>query len=640
MPAREAPMRLLSLLLPLAGGLVGCIETNLAEKKEEPIFEPADTGFPLDTDTEEEDTDETGDTEDTVIPFEGCESRAFPATRLATLDDCLGDDPTIPDYDLVERWSDMTIGYMLSSPVMVNLTDDNGNGIIDENDIPDVIAAPYTTGIYAMDGADGSRLWSVASSQIEQSTPAVGDVDLDGNPDVFVQGLYGSKLISGIDGTTLWDGRAPSSIKTYCGAPGIADFEGDGSVEIYFGRLILDGVTGAMVAEGTGGQGTSIPGEGPISVAADLDLDGELELVAGNTVYDARGTTLFTMSGADGFPAVGNFDSDPYGEILVSAQGGVTLYDDDGTRLWNYTFSGYGGPPAVADTDGDGLPEAIVPYQAGIVVLDTEGRVVWQYTHTSAGLYDGVSAYDFDGDDDWEVLLNAPDRLILFDGPTGEILDEHPNTGTYTCGQEPTVADIDNDGHADIAYSHGDEYGGAGGISVLADTTGFAAALSVWNQHQYSITNINNDGSVPTDPEVNWADINNFRAGPPISYVFENQNLRGRIHDVCTEECDAGDVTLWWSIGNDGTGLITDDVTVEFWGLTEGGEVLLGTQIYIADLEPGWMGESVETRLRAVPAPLYDVILKIDGGNASEVSAVSECDESDNEAAWAAFVCL
>ncbi|MDP2314802.1 MAG: VCBS repeat-containing protein [Pseudomonadota bacterium] len=628
-------MRLLPLFLPL----IGCIETNLTEKPDEPVFVPADTGVPIDTDVETE-TGETGDTEDTIIPIELCDARSFAAAPLSELDDCVGDEPSTPDYELEERWSDMTLGWMISSPVMVNLTDDNGNGRIDENDVPDVIAAPYTTGIYAMDGLDGHRLWSVASSQIEQSTPAVGDVDLDGNPDVFVQGLYGSALISGIDGTTLWNGRAPSSIKTYCGGPGIADFEGDGVVEIYFGRLILDGVTGDTVAEGTGGQGTSIPGEGPISVAADLDLDGELELVAGNTVYDVTGATLFTMSGADGFPAVGDFDSDPYGEILVSSQGGVTLYDDDGSRLWGYTFSGYGGPPAIADVDGDGLPEAIVPYQAGIVVLDVNGTVLWEYTHSTGTLYDGVSAYDFDGDDDWEVLLNSPDRLILFDGPTGDILDEHLNDGTYTCGQEPTVADIDNDGHAEIAYSHGEYSTSAGGITILGDTSGFSAALAVWNQHQYSITNINNDGSVPTAPIANWDIINNFRAGPPISYVFENQNLTGKIHDICTDGCGAEEVVVWWSLGNNGTAEITDDVTVELWGVTAAGEELLASEIWSWDLEPGWMAESVETRLAAVPIPLYDVILRIDGGDDTSLSEISECVETDNEMEWGGVICL
>lgn len=624
--------------LLLLAVLPGCIDNSFSEKPEDPVFEEEDTAIPVDTDADTATYVDT-DTDDGTITSQTCESRSFGARKLSTREDCVGDEPATPDWEFDERWSNMTIGWMLSSPVMVNLTDDNGNGRIDDGDIPDVIVAPYTTQIVALDGENGAEIWSVASSQIEQSTPAVGDVDYDGIPDVFVQGLYGSKLIDGTTGATKWEGRAPSSIKTYCGAPGIADLEGDGDVEIYFGRLILDGVTGDTVGEGTGGQGTSISGEGPISVAADIDLDGELEIVTGNTIYNPDGSTKLSWSGSDGFPAVGDFDSDPEGEILVSHQGGATLYDDDGDELWSITFSGYGGPPAIADVDGDGLPEAIVPYQAGIVVLDVNGDEVWSYSHTTGTLYDGVSAYDFDGDDDWEVVLNAPDSLILFDG-NGDILAEHPNTGTYTCGQEPTMADIDNDGHADIAYAHGPYSSYTdGGISVLSDTDGFAAALGVWNQHGYSITNIENDGQVPEHPAVNWEDINNFRAGPPISYVFVNQNLLGEIHDICADYCDT-EITVWWSIGNDGTALVTDDVTVELVGTTDTGEVVLATEIITDNIPNGWMSESHETRIVAPPTPLYDITLRIDGGLSEELGQVAECSGEDNEIAWGALICL
>ena len=630
-------MRTIPALLLLAG-VSACIENNVSTKPEDPVFVSDDTGFtpPVDTDTGDPPPPE--DSATVVLP--SCESQYWAMQAVDTRDDCVGDEPATPAWELYERWSDSTLGWMISSPVMVNLTDDNGNGRIDDNDIPDVIAAPYTNGIYAMDGADGTRLWSVSSSQIEQSTPAVGDIDYDGTTEVFVQGLYGSKLISGEDGTTLWEGRAPSSIKTYCGGPGIADFEGDGEVELYFGRLILYADDGSTKGEGSGGQGTSISGEGPISVAADIDLDGELELVAGNTVYDSEGHTLWTMSGNDGFPAVGDFDSDPYGEILVSGQGNISLYDDDGTRLWQYSFSGYGGPPAVADVDGDGLPEAIVPYQQGIVVLDVDGNVVWSYTHGAGTLYDGVSAYDFNGDDVWEVVLNAPNSIILFDGPSGDILDEWPTSGTYTCGQEPTMADIDNDGHADIAYSWGPSYGGPGGISILSDTDGFAAALGVWNQHQYSITNIENDGEVPAVPEVNWDHINNFRAGPPISYVYVNQNLFGEIKDICTDTCDSDAITVWWTLGNDGTADIEDDITVDFYGETDTGSVLLGSEVFSSNLDAGWISQSQESTFTGIPHPLYDITMVVDGGSDESGGEISECVSDDNEITWGALVCL
>lgn len=625
-------------MLPLL--LAACIDNTLNAKQEPPQgFDTGEEIEPPPVDTSDTTTDT--DTTPTGVVTEPCEPRSFPAHSISEAEDCGGGTVSTPAYELDSHWLDATLGWMISSPVIVNLTDDNGNGRIDDNDTPDLIAAPYTNGIYAINGADGSRIWSVGSSQIEQSTPAVGDVDGDGFPEVFVQGLYGSAMLSGVDGSTLWTGPAADNIKTYCGAPGMADLEGDGSIEVYFGRMVLDAATGTVLARGTGGQGTSIPGEGPISVAADIDLDGTLEIVAGNTVYEPDGSQLWNNPGErDGFPAVGDFDADPEAEVLVSQQGRASLYDTDGTLLWTYSLPGtsYGGPPAVADVDGDRVPEAIIPHQTGIVVLDASGNLLWDYVHTAGSLYDGVSAYDFDADGDWEVVLNCDDGILLFDGPSGDLLDSYDHGGIYACGQEPTMADVDNDGHAEIAYTFGASNGGAGGVGVLGDTDGFAAALSTWNQHAYSITNIENDGEVPVSRDENFEDINNFRAGPPISYVFKDKNILGEIIDLC-ERCGAGELTVWWALGNNGAEDIEDDVQVEFWGATDAGDVLLGTELWTADLLAGWMAAGVETVLPVTP-PVYDIWITIDGGADPDRSEIAECDETDNEETWGALVCL
>jgi hypothetical protein len=620
--------------------LTACIDNALnAEKADPPGFDTGGQESAPPVDTSETGPDSGGT--DTGVFTQPCEVRSFAGHALTEAEDCGGGVASTPAWDVELHWSDASLGWMISSPVIVNLTDDNGNGRIDDNDTPDLIAAPYSGGIYAIDGADGSRIWSVSTSGIEQSTPAVGDVDGDGFPEVFVQGLYGSYMLSGIDGATLWTGPAADQIKTYCGAPGMADLDGDGAIEVYFGRMIMDAATGSVLARGTGGQGTSIPGEGPISVAADIDLDGILEIVAGNTVYEPDGSTLWYNSGErDGFPAVANFDGDPEAEILVGQQGQVSLYDTDGTLLWTYMLPGagsYSGPPAVADVDGDGIPEAIVPYVSGVVVLDADGNLVWDYSHAQGTLYDGVSAYDFDADGDWEVVLNCDDGILLFDGASGTLIDSYDHGGIYACGQEPTMADVDNDGHAEIAFTFGVSSGASGGVGVLGDTSGFAAALSTWNQHAYSITNIENDGEVPVSRDENWQDINNFRAGPPISYVYTDKNLVGDIYDICAR-CGVGEVTVWWALGNNGSEVVEDDVTVEFWAATGTGDVLIGTEIWTEDLPARWLADSVETTLPVV-APVYDIWISIDGGTDPDRSEIAECDETDNEYVWGALVC-
>ena len=37
-----------------------------------------------------------------------------------------------------------------------------------------------------------------------------------------------------------------------------------------------------------------------------------------------------------------------------------------------------------------------------------------------------------------------------------------------------------------------------GGLTVLQGKEGWAPARRIWNQHAYSVTNINEDGSLPT----------------------------------------------------------------------------------------------------------------------------------------------
>ncbi|KAB7540469.1 hypothetical protein ET532_026200, partial [Verminephrobacter sp. Larva24] len=61
------------------------------------------------------------------------------------------------------------------------------------------------------------------------------------------------------------------------------------------------------------------------------------------------------------------------------------------------------------------------------------------------------------------------------------------------------MADVDGDGHADLVVP-GDA-GAQGGIVVYRDVdNAWVATRSVWNQYDYSITNINDDLSVARQP--------------------------------------------------------------------------------------------------------------------------------------------
>jgi hypothetical protein len=383
----------------------GCVNDNNLQgtPEEKQPFDTGDPDFEVPHDTE--DTETHDDTGGGVVVDQSCATvdLSVGSSSLAHNSDCEEPPPTTPDWTLDYKWKDSSVGTMLSTVSIANLNDDNGDGIIDENDTPDVVAAPYSGSIIAFDGATGAQLWKVSSSNIEQSTPAIGDLDGDGWPDVVVAGLYGSMAVHGEDGSTLWTGPGANGIKEYCGSAGIADLDGDGDPEVFTGREIINGQTGAVLGSGSLGNGTSISGEAPNSIAADIDLDGEQEVIVGNAAYDKYGSVKYSSGGSDGFPAVGNFDSDDEGEIVVASQGKVTLYDTDFSTIWSTTISsgGYFGPPAIADFDGDGEPEIAVPVSPGVVMIDTDGTQVWKYAGTSSTFFDGVSAYDLDGDGAW-----------------------------------------------------------------------------------------------------------------------------------------------------------------------------------------------------------------------------------------------
>jgi hypothetical protein len=201
----------------------------------------------------------------------------------------------------------------------------------------------------AVDGRNGAEVFTVTSPQVTASfTPAVGDVDGDGRPEIVTMLATGDRLVCfEHDGTFKWQSAVVEGAGF--GAACIADLNQDGAPEIVVGRQALDN-QGNVLWTGTGTAGGTLA---PAPHVADIDLDGMPEVIAGSTVYSATGTVEFTLgSTTDWFSAAANFDADPQAELVFVANSLPVLRNHDGTLIWgpgSLPTNGRGGAPTIAD---------------------------------------------------------------------------------------------------------------------------------------------------------------------------------------------------------------------------------------------------------------------------------------------------
>jgi len=321
-------------------------------------------------------TDDSGE-------FLSCDDFLAPSASPPTPDDTCLNEPVIGTFNPVVEWqwnsNEAWSGYaqVMMTPVVGNLTDDNGDGRVDDRDTPDIAFTSFDGSSYGSVGAlnvisgDGTGThWSTMASSEHQwlgsNGVAIGDLEGDGQPEVCVAGSTAAVIcLNGQDGSLKW--AAGTELGSHR-APAIADMDGDGLAEVILGRQIFS-FDGQLIGLGEYGTGWSF------SFAADMDGDGVLEVVAGNAVYEMDGTTVWYDGGVDGMPAVGDFNGDGGPEVVRVASGTVILSARDGTTLWQVDIpgDGNGGPPTVADFDGDGEPEVGVAALSYYTVFETDG---------------------------------------------------------------------------------------------------------------------------------------------------------------------------------------------------------------------------------------------------------------------------
>jgi hypothetical protein len=440
----------------------------------------------------------------------------------------------------------------MMTPIVTQLDDDDCDGKITANDIPDIVFTSFSGGAYRNAGSvhsvsvkNGKLTENWVRHDLFTASRQIASANIDGVAGNEIVGCGPTATIAlRADGSTLW------STSVLCTAPAIADLDGDGEVEVVVDSAVLDGKTGRVKA--------SFSPKGAPTVA-DLDGDGKLDILAGGAAFHADGTLLANPGRVANHTAVADFDKDGVPEVVAVDSASRQLW------MWRYdaTATGHavvlradvdlnagidpkrcvparvsgGGPPTVGDFNGDGVPDVALAGAVGYAVFDGKklmdrkttnaATVLWaRPTQDCSSAATGSSLFDFDGDGKAEVVYGDETTFHVYNGATGKVLFETCNT-TGTISEYPVIADIDNDGHADIvvasnAYAAADEpkvkacAGGqsTSGIRVFSSADrNWVRTRRIWNQHAYSVTNIEEDGTVPRQPKANWLvpELNNFR---------------------------------------------------------------------------------------------------------------------------------
>ena len=405
--------------------------------------------------------------------------------------------------------------------------------------------------IYVYNGENGNHLHTIDIGRRFGLFMALGDAEPDGCPELFVAARYGGQfylVAFDCNYNLKWTSSDPiggtNKGAESIGIPGVADFDFDGTPEVYVKNQIFNAQTGAMLAKDNSVTWTH---QNAGAVAADFLPDGAcsecdgLELLVGDKVYSVNTGTGLAGTGSvqmertmPNYTARNNLlgdnnnhttsiaDLDLDGDIDALVIGTDSI-DDEKTVIYYWDIqspdmfsqvirdkSMFGaGRINIGDLDGDGYPDfSLNNIDLYAFTIDFAGRKfdkLWERNHSDASGFTGTALFDFNGDGRSEMVYRDMDYLYVLDGLTGNLAlpAEIPcYSGTYA--DYPIVGDINGDGATEIcvACNKGSGHGKNDntGRFVLFEAAGgekWMNSRRVWNQHGYFNVNINDDLSVP-----------------------------------------------------------------------------------------------------------------------------------------------
>ena len=440
----------------------------------------------------------------------------------------------------------LSISSALAQENCTNGVDDDGDGFIDCYD-GDCAGGPscadffYGNPIVCKDEPTENPTFTMKlqwgsedRSADSHATPAVGDLDNDGLPEVVVINRLDERLfiLNGEDGTTaftydlgyqpengivlanldggdcaniyvsrdnsstitaldceanfLWQTNASDRV----GIMGVADFNGDGNPELYYKTEIMDAATGNILVAGTADNWVQKYAHSAIAVdilddSFCADCDG-LELITGNQIWAiniATGTRTLAKDLNNLFAA----------EVPVNNKRYYTKYFNTNQNRTSIS---------VADYNLDGHVDVLMPGAYGSSNSSQTTIFFWDVFNDTYLVYDGgvnhskgtgrLNVADIDGDGQMNTTYVSDQILYALDENLNVLwtkgIDEGSSGFTGT-----TVFDFDGDGAAETIY-RSESY-----LYIIDGTDGSTrttVACKSRTQEEYPlVADVDNDGS-------------------------------------------------------------------------------------------------------------------------------------------------
>jgi hypothetical protein len=404
--------------------------------------------------------------------------------------------------------ADFAIGRGPDEPARPSIVAVFDDGVDGSSELP-------TGVIRILDGATCAQTAELGSLQLvaHSAPPAIGDLDGDRRPEIVAYQGGGGLVAFTYDGTTrawrvLWRSRLADGTPYLVSGggwagPSLVDLDDDGVPEVMRGGVVLD-ANGVVI---DASLGLLAYNNGIFPVVADVDADGEMELVTGAGVWQwnragrAWAREPWSTDTTPGHIAIADFGDFPSTrgwpastpEVAVISSGFARVQTLDGTTVFGPVRlpdagsgrTGNGGPPTIADFDGDGRPELASAGARAYAVFDldctsaapvgacasgtTDGVLWWSPTQDGSSNVTGSSVFDFEDDGRAEAVYGDECFLRVYDGATGTVLFSQRRS-SCTWYENPVIADLDGDFNAEIVMGDNFNCGSAESGIACSDT--------------------------------------------------------------------------------------------------------------------------------------------------------------------------